>query len=480
MVRAAEYAGIGMSENRLTTTAGEHASPTRQLAVIWPLLGRHIAFHRRLVDLTSSVKAALLLSQTIYWTRHGRDLDHSAGWFMKTVAQWELETGLTEREQATARERLRRMALFAERRVGVPAKLHFCLDTDRLAALLSTRVGRACGSLDWSDGVAVAALLGPALAYHRSLARIARSVHAGLLLSRALHLTRLQAAQRLDGWATRSTSQWTDDLGLTRREQEGARHDLADIGVWEEVYAGFPPRLGARVRLDTVLALLAGLAPVSERALAGLGQFDCGDPAHQDAQNRGTSRWESHHLDPTKPPIQFRRIRHHSSDETAIPLIQRSTSVSVQPPHTREEVSTQCPQQRGGELIFPESLQPEERAAALLLIERCGDQAQALLDELTARMQANAIRTTPIAYLRGLVARASAGTFEPAAGLRITAARRRHQEDALERQQRDLEAQRLAAERASPEYLAKMATRRAEIRQWLDNAKRRRPGGERA
>ncbi|MGE5721007.1 MAG: hypothetical protein ACM3YM_00975, partial [Sphingomonadales bacterium] len=44
------------------------------LSLIWPLLGRHIAFHRRLVDLTASVKAALLLSQSIYWTRHGRDI----------------------------------------------------------------------------------------------------------------------------------------------------------------------------------------------------------------------------------------------------------------------------------------------------------------------------------------------------------------------------------------------------------------------
>ena len=44
------------------------------LSVIWPLLGRHIAFHRRLVDLTSSVKTALLLSQSVYWTRHGRDI----------------------------------------------------------------------------------------------------------------------------------------------------------------------------------------------------------------------------------------------------------------------------------------------------------------------------------------------------------------------------------------------------------------------
>ncbi len=53
--------------------------------------------------------------------------------------------------------------------------------------------------------------------------------------------------------------QWTDELGLTRREQECARRDLLDTGVWEEAYLGFPPRVAARVRLDTVMAGLAGV-----------------------------------------------------------------------------------------------------------------------------------------------------------------------------------------------------------------------------
>ena len=44
----------------------EVSRSTAPLAVVWPLLGRHIAFHRRLVDLTASVKAALLLSQSLY------------------------------------------------------------------------------------------------------------------------------------------------------------------------------------------------------------------------------------------------------------------------------------------------------------------------------------------------------------------------------------------------------------------------------
>ena len=80
-----------------------HAAP---LPIIWSLLGRHIAFHRRLVDLTDSVKAALLLSQSIYWTRHGRDIAQSGGWFHKTTQQWTWETGLSQREQTGARDAL--------------------------------------------------------------------------------------------------------------------------------------------------------------------------------------------------------------------------------------------------------------------------------------------------------------------------------------------------------------------------------------
>ncbi len=133
---------------------------------------------------------------------------------------------------------------------------------------------------------------------------------------------------------------------------------------------------------------------------------------------------------------------------------------------------------RGGELSFPESLSPEERAAARLLVACCADHAQALLDELSARMQSHGVRS-PIAYLRGLVARAVAGTFVPEAGLRIAVARRRRLEEAVERQQRALEDQRFAAELQDPTQVAKRTARREEIRQWLDRAKSRRQGGER-
>jgi hypothetical protein len=122
----------------------------------------------------------------------------------------------------------------------------------------------------------------------------------------------------------------------------------------------------------------------------------------------------------------------------------------------------------GGDLIFPESLLPDERASALILIRHCPEQAQALLDELSARMQANAVHTSPIAYLRGLVKRANAGDFVPELGQRVASNRRRRQEEVIERQQREVDEQRLIAERAAPEFQAKVAARREDIRRMLD------------
>jgi hypothetical protein len=455
---------------------GAPYAPSQHLATIWPLIGRHIAFHRRLVDVTSSVKAALLLSQVIYWTRHGKDIARTEGWFMKTAEQWAMETGLSEREQATVRGTLRRKEILVERRVGLPARLHFRLDTERLSALLACHIGMSRVRIDWADGAIVGQLLGPALAYHRALMRVGKGVHAGLLLSRALYLTRVQTARQADGWIRRTSLQWTDDLGLSRREQETARRKLMELGVWEEGVLGFPPRLAIRIRLESLLARLVESAPMTVRPWTSAAAPDRDDLATSRAQNVGSSRRDSPDPVPSKPPIQFGRMRQHGSDETAKFLEQGSTSVSVQPlTLSRESEGLALPP--GGELIFPEQLQPAERDAARVLIEHCGSQGQALLDELAARMYANAVRSTPIAYLRGLVARATAGTFVPEAGLRIAAGRRRSVEEELERREHAQAAQRLAEEHASPEYRAKIATRREEMRQWLDSQKAGKQGG---
>ena len=149
-----------------------------------------------------------------------------------------------------------------------------------------------------------------------------------------------------------------------------------------------------------------------------------------------------------------------------------STGESLQPQHTASSANPPDTE-AGGELIFPEQMLPDERQAARLLLRRCGDQAQCLLDELAGRLQVRGVRLSPVAYLRGLIARAAAGSFVPELGPRVAAEREQRQKDAIQRREREAEEQRLAAERATPEYQAKALAQRQKVRQMIDELKAR-------
>src|SRR5258708_33275713 len=85
-----------------------------------------IMFHRCYVALTGSVTAALMLSYASYATEEITDGYAGEGWFMKTVAQWQRDTGLTRTELETARRKLKAQGLWEERRHGPPpAPLRF-------------------------------------------------------------------------------------------------------------------------------------------------------------------------------------------------------------------------------------------------------------------------------------------------------------------------------------------------------------------
>jgi hypothetical protein len=102
------------------------------------LLDRPIAFHRVFVTLTGSVTSALFLSQSLYWQ------NRCDGWFWKTQEQWEDETGLSRREQESARNRLKDLGLIHEERRGSPAKLYFQVDLERV----QTRMAEIA-NLEW-------------------------------------------------------------------------------------------------------------------------------------------------------------------------------------------------------------------------------------------------------------------------------------------------------------------------------------------
>ena len=120
---------------------------------------------------------------------------------------------------------------------------------------------------------------------------------------------------------------------------------------------------------------------------------------------------------------------------------------------------------------------PQECAAARMLLQGSGEQAQALVDELAGRLQANGVRGGSVAYLRGLITRAEAGTFVPELGPRIASERSQRQQAVEQRRAHEAEERRHEAERATPEYQARIRAQREKLSQLRDDMKQRMAGG---
>lgn len=300
------------------------------------------------------------------------------------------------------------------------------------------------------------------VSFHRCLVPVTGGVTSALMLSQAIWTTQ-SLEPCADGWFIRSQEQWT---------QETARRDLVRTGLWEECLRGIPPSLVARIRLDCLLALLTDDASAARSLGSRIAEPDRGVAADKGSPNVESRLRQPRSLVSPKPPDQFRPIRQHGSAESAVLLMNHSTGESLQPQHTASSANPPDTE-AGGELIFPEQMLPDERQAARLLLRRCGDQAQCLLDELAGRLQVRGVRLSPVAYLRGLIARAAAGSFVPELGPRVAAEREQRQKYAIRRREREAEEQRLAAERATPEYQAKALAQRQKVRQMIDELKAR-------
>jgi len=123
-----------MSDQSVPQVHPSYNSPS-----ILDYLDRPIAFHRCFATLAGSLTAGVMLSQALYWTRvQLRTHPESDGWFWKTQEEWEEETAVTRYEQDTARKRLRDHPgqFWHEARRGLPAKLYFHVDLQKLEQAL--------------------------------------------------------------------------------------------------------------------------------------------------------------------------------------------------------------------------------------------------------------------------------------------------------------------------------------------------------
>lgn len=93
-----------------------------------------IAFQRVFVDVTGSATAALLLSacmQDFEFRSATKD-----GWYSVSAEEWQRLTGLTRKEQSSARKTLRELSLLRERLQGFPAQLEVQVNFDEISRRL--------------------------------------------------------------------------------------------------------------------------------------------------------------------------------------------------------------------------------------------------------------------------------------------------------------------------------------------------------
>lgn len=227
---------------------------------------RPIAFNVNFARITGDAKAALMLSQLMYWTKRGTSVLECDGWIFKTRDQWITEIGLGRHEQSTARQTLIELGLIEESRIGHPARNCFRIIPQelggRLAQLLRTE------TVQWSlldirnDAEHIRLLLGRQFAFHRILVDITASCTSAIYMSKALTIHKRFAAKQTKPNTNTAALDWSsewfrmamgttqDETGLSAAQQRKAKESLCELGLLHEAMMEFP-RKQIYLRIDT-------------------------------------------------------------------------------------------------------------------------------------------------------------------------------------------------------------------------------------
>ena len=111
------------------------------------------------------------------------------------------------------------------------------------------------------------------IAFHRVFVELTGSVNAALMLSQAAYWSKRTTLA--DGWFYKTQEEWTEETGLTRYEQEGARKVLRSLGFWEEKKVGIPSKLNYRLKVDSL-----------QTSMRKTSRLDWGKPADCDGENQ--------------------------------------------------------------------------------------------------------------------------------------------------------------------------------------------------
>ena len=139
-------------EQRAADSGREGGGTPRRLtldeALMFDAFEEPLMLNRAYVDIGGSITAGLWLSyaEQLRREREEEDAPGNEGWFTLSREEWYRRTGLSYREQETARKRLRDMGVLKERRRGMPAVLEHRIVQEAMRLLLKERT-----RLVWGD-----------------------------------------------------------------------------------------------------------------------------------------------------------------------------------------------------------------------------------------------------------------------------------------------------------------------------------------
>jgi hypothetical protein len=128
-------------------------------------------------------------------------------------------------------------------------------------------------------------LLDRPIAFHRVFVELTGSVTAALMLSQGLYWTRIKRrdSPESEGWFYKTQTEWTDETGMGRSEQETARKRLRQTPFWQEQLRGIPAKLYFRIDLPHLAEALLTQPPKTGTPRENREQN------HQDAEIQHTS-----------------------------------------------------------------------------------------------------------------------------------------------------------------------------------------------
>lgn len=448
--------------------------------------GDYITYFPSLTPVCGSYKAAAMLSVALAWTRNWLHRHpEREGWFWKTRDEWLRETGLSRREQESARKALVMRGLLREARRGMPARMHYRLDLDCLGALLASGAPSRLATWDWDDPQ-LRRLLGRPVALYRRLTWVAGSLSGGLLLSQLLIACRRDLAlnRMADGWIRHFPQLVGRHCQLTRHEVDGARTRLAERGFLEARFTQtLPTHRVVRLSFERLIITLEGhetasLSHGANQALdkpaiqtgacrhSGEGQSAqqaLDEAPDRDAMNRPTSR----HLygnSPSGTKPRPERVCGPSSRAGELrqeinlypppapsPVIAVGSSASGK---NRSSGETSEPKQTSEPpLFFSGTLLPaEQEIAHQWLADVSPALRQLVLDEHAGMVRGREVRN-PLGYLHTLIQAVRAGRFVPTIAFRVAQAREEAQARA------EAQSQARAVLRQNPDPAARLYAR---------------------